>query len=93
MPVHEDLGIRMKEFYEKIPQTKLMRRTPVAIRIDGKVFHTFTRGFEKPFDKVLMKSMHSRIILDQIQVRLLPISLRKSLLTFLRLTKQSTNSK
>ena len=34
-----------------------MRRIPVAIRIDGKAFHTFTRGFEKPFDKVLGDAM------------------------------------
>lgn len=52
-----DLAVRMKEYYEAIPKTKLMRRTPVAIRIDGKAFHTFTRGFKKPFDKILMKSM------------------------------------
>ena len=57
MPVKDDLGIRMKTFYEEIPKTKLMRRTPVAIRIDGKAFHTFTRGFQKPFDEVLIKSM------------------------------------
>ena len=57
MPVHDDLGVRMKTFYEKIPKTKLMRRTPVAIRIDGKAFHTFTKGFQKPFDEVLIKSM------------------------------------
>lgn len=57
MPVKDDLGKRMKEFYEQIPKSKLMRRTPVAIRIDGKAFHTFTRGFQKPFDEVLMKSM------------------------------------
>lgn len=57
MSVHDDLGIRMKTFYEQIPKTKLMRRTPVAIRIDGKAFHTFTRGFKKPFDEVLVKSM------------------------------------
>lgn len=57
MPVHDDLGVRMKIFYEQIPKTKLMRRCPVAIRIDGKAFHTFTRGFQKPFDKVLIKSM------------------------------------
>ena len=57
MSLHDDLGIRMKVFYEQIPKTKLMRRTPVAIRIDGKAFHTFTRGFKKPFDEVLMKSM------------------------------------
>ena len=57
MPVHDDLGCRMKTFYEQIPKTKLMRRCPVAIRIDGKAFHTFTRGFQKPFDEILIKSM------------------------------------
>lgn len=57
MPAHDDLGVRMKTFYEQIPKTKLMRRCPVAIRIDGKAFHTFTRGFQKPFDEVLIKSM------------------------------------
>ena len=51
------LGTRMKEFYEAIPKNKLMCRTPVAIRIDGKAFHTFTRGFKKPFDTLLMESM------------------------------------
>lgn len=59
MPVNDELGKRMKENYESVPKTKLMRRTPVAIRIDGKAFHTFTRGFEKPFDKVLVKSMQA----------------------------------
>ena len=57
MPVHDDLGTRMKTFYEQIPKTKLMRRTPVIIRIDGKAFHTFTRGFQKPFDEVLIQTM------------------------------------
>lgn len=57
MPVHDDLGTRMKTFYEQIPKTKLMRRTPVIIRIDGKAFHTFTRGFNRPFDEVLIKTM------------------------------------
>ena len=57
MPVHDDLGIRMKEFYESVPKTRLVRRMPVAVRIDGKAFHTFTRGFNKPFDDILIKSM------------------------------------
>ena len=57
MPVHDDLGTRMKEFYEQVPKTKLVRRMPVAIRIDGKAFHTFTKGFQKPFDEVLIKTM------------------------------------
>ena len=57
MPVNDNLGKRMKEFYEQVPKTRLVRRMPVAIRIDGKAFHTFTKGFQKPFDKVLMQSM------------------------------------
>lgn len=57
MSIHDELETRMKEFYESVPKTKLMRRTPVAIRIDGKAFHTFTRGFNKPFDNVLISAM------------------------------------
>lgn len=57
MPVKDELGMRMKEFYEEVPKTRLVRRMPVAIRIDGKAFHTFTRGFQKPFDEILVKSM------------------------------------
>ncbi len=53
----DDLGNRMKTFYEQIPKIRLMRRTPVVIRIDGKAFHTFTRGFKRPFDDVLIKTM------------------------------------
>ena len=57
MPVRDNLGTRMKEFYEAVPKTKLVRRMPVAIRLDGKAFHTFTRGFQKPFDEVLGNAM------------------------------------
>ena len=51
-----DLSRRMKQ-YEAVPKTVLMRRTPVILRIDGRAFHTLTRGFHKPFDKVLNLSM------------------------------------
>lgn len=53
----DNLGDRMKEFYENRAKTSLIRRIPVIIRIDGKAFHTFTKGFEKPFDSVMVKSM------------------------------------
>ena len=53
----DNLGDRMKENYENRSKTQLVRRMPVIIRLDGKAFHTFTRGFDKPFDKVLMKAM------------------------------------
>ena len=57
MAVHDDLGNRMKTYYEAVPKHRLVRRMPVAIRIDGKAFHTFTRGFQKPFDEVLGNAM------------------------------------
>ena len=52
-----NLAERMKTYYENIPKTKLMRRVPVAIRLDGKAFHTFTRWFKKPFDDLFITSM------------------------------------
>ena len=52
----DSLGDRMKG-YENISRIYLTRRTPVIIRIDGKAFHSFTRGFAKPFDDILIKSM------------------------------------
>lgn len=52
----DSLGDRMKR-YESVPKTRLTRRIPVIIRLDGKAFHTFTRGFVRPFDSVLMQTM------------------------------------
>lgn len=52
----DSLGDRMKR-YETVPRNFLTRRVPVIIRLDGKAFHTFTRGMEKPFDPVLTKAM------------------------------------
>ena len=51
------LGDRMKNNYENISRYYLTRRMPVIIRIDGKAFYTFTRGFKKPFDDILVKTM------------------------------------
>lgn len=57
MSRHLDIEVRMKEYYENIPKTKLMRRTPVIVRIDGRAFHTFTRKFKEPFDDILIETM------------------------------------
>lgn len=51
------LGNRMKEFYENRYRIKLTRKVPVVIRLDGKAFHTLTRGCTKPFDSHLVGSM------------------------------------
>lgn len=55
--MNDDLGDRMKE-YESLPASRLMRKMPVIIRMDGKAFHTITRGMEKPYDKSLSHCMH-----------------------------------
>ena len=43
--------------YESVSKNFLMRRQPAIIRLDGKAFHTFTCGFEKPFDESLNEVM------------------------------------
>lgn len=50
------LGDRIKE-YENATKHKLVKRMPVMIRLDGKAFHTFCRGFDKPFDPVMSAAM------------------------------------
>ncbi len=53
---------RMKNSYENRSKTFLTRRTPVIIRIDGKAFHTYTRGLDKPFDEGLIQDMNETAI-------------------------------
>jgi len=55
------LGERMK-MYESVSKSSLVRRMPVIIRLDGCHFHTFTRGFDKPFDEVLTKTMKETML-------------------------------
>lgn len=45
----DSLGDRMKG-YEIAARTALPRRMPVIMRVDGKAFHTYTRGLARPFD-------------------------------------------
>lgn len=53
------LGDRMKEFYEDRTRIKLPRRTYTIIRIDGKAFHTYTKGLQRPFDEGLIEDMNN----------------------------------
>lgn len=52
----DSLGDRMKT-YEAVSRFYLTRRMPVIIRLDGKAFHTFTRGMNKPCDAILVRTM------------------------------------
>lgn len=53
---NDSLGDRMKG-YEGVSRNFLTRRVPAIIRLDGKAFHTFTKGMKKPFDSVLTQTM------------------------------------
>ena len=56
--IKDALGDRMKR-YEAVSKTTLVSRMPVIIRLDGCHFHTFCRGFEKPFDPIFAKTMQA----------------------------------
>ena len=53
----DSLGDRMKEFYENRTRNFLPRRTYTIIRVDGKSFHSYTRGLVRPFDEKLVNDM------------------------------------
>lgn len=53
---NDSLGDRIK-CYEKASRPYLTKRTPVILRVDGRAFHTFTRGFEKPYDQSFIQAM------------------------------------
>lgn len=55
----DSLGDRMKEFYENRSKVYLTRRTPVIIRLDGKAFHSFTKGFNRPYDEIFHEAMNN----------------------------------
>lgn len=57
----DNLGNRMKS-YESVSKSYLMNRSPVIIRLDGKSFHQFTRGFNKPFDEIIQDCMMATAI-------------------------------
>lgn len=65
---YSEFDKRMKE-YEYTSRNYLLKKTPVIIRIDGKAFHTFTKGLKKPFDDILSKTMRDtmRYLCEHIQ--------------------------
>lgn len=51
------LGDRIK-CYEKSFQTYIKKNENIVIRLDGDSFSKFTKGFRKPFDKILVETMN-----------------------------------
>lgn len=57
----DSLGNRMKG-YEAVPKTFLERKKPAVMRIDGRAFHSFTSGFQTPFDPVFRNAMKDTML-------------------------------
>ena len=57
----DSLGDRMKSNYENRSKTYLIRRQPVILRLDGKAFHTFTKGLKRPYDEIFHKAMNDTL--------------------------------
>lgn len=51
------LGNRMKEYYENPYRFYLPRRSPMIIRLDMRAGHSFTKGFQRPFDDIFIESI------------------------------------
>ena len=56
MKKYSEFDKRMKK-YEYVTRTYLTTRTPAILRVDGRAFHTLTRGFKRPFDEILAGAM------------------------------------
>jgi tRNA(His) 5'-end guanylyltransferase len=67
--MNDELGNRIKENYENRTRYLLPRRTYTILRLDGKAFHTYTRGLKRPFDIDLINDMNNAIVamLPQLQ--------------------------
>lgn len=57
MTTKDWLGDQIKAFEARETSRRLMKGLPVVARLDGKAFHTFTRGLKKPYDDRLSSSM------------------------------------
>jgi len=53
----DQLGERMKSFYEERTRTSLPRRTYTIIRCDGRSFSNYTKSLKKPFDTDFLVDM------------------------------------
>ena len=64
----DNLGNRMKEYYENKTRYYLTRRIPVIMRLDGKAFHTLTRKISA-FNEIFQYSMigAAQFLIQEIQ--------------------------
>jgi tRNA(His) guanylyltransferase len=65
------IGDRMKEYESASTSRRAFKGQPLIARLDGKSFHTYTRGLQRPYDKRLSGLMVSvtRGLVDNFQPR------------------------
>ena len=52
------LGERHKTFYEFVYRMFLPRRMPIILRLDGRAFHSYVKGLNRPWDERLEEVMN-----------------------------------
>ena len=68
----DDLGNRMK-LYEGIEANRvLIPQLPTMVRLDGKAFHTFTKGLKRPYDERFANLMSetTKFLVDKTNARI-----------------------
>jgi tRNA(His) guanylyltransferase len=53
----DSLGDRMKAFERRETDRTVMPGLPVVVRLDGRAFHTFTKGMTRPFHEPMSRAM------------------------------------
>lgn len=68
----DDLGNRMKAYEAPSTGRRVFKGQPLVVRLDGKSFHTFTKGLERPFDQSLSDLMVAtmKALVDRFQANI-----------------------
>ena len=72
----DTLGIYCKELENKFTKERADKTKPLLARLDGRAFHTYTKGLKRPYDerlsacmiettKALIEEFHPRIVYTQ----------------------------
>lgn len=54
---NDTFGDRIKELESASAKVVLDENQPICVRLDGKAFHTYTKGLKRPYDERLSKAM------------------------------------
>lgn len=56
------LGDRMKSYEQPTIARRAFKGQPLVVRLDGKSFHTFTKGLKRPYDAALSELMRETML-------------------------------